>query len=250
MSSSNLLRSRLLTACARPFTRAWKAPPARVSLASYRAAAAPRTSRQELAASCRCFSSEALSDILARELGEEVEEGRAEMPEDLVELKSTIEKDWKIVDDGATTRLFRSIGATKVVVSFHCQDSVEGVDQQYVEENNEEPAVPFRFEILVAKTGNTLVLNCISNAGATAVDGAAMTTEDIESIQAHGIGRNKYQGPEFQELAEDLQAAFHAHVFDELGVNDDVTAFVSMYADYKEQLEYVGFLKNVSKVLS
>ena len=199
----------------------------------------------------RCFSSSAktLADMLAKELAEETEEGRTEMPEDLAELKSTIEKDWKIVDDGATTRLIRSIGATKVVVSFHCQDTVEGVDDEYAEEDGDEPALPFRFEILVSKAGNTLVLNCISNAGTTTVDGAAMTTEDIEHVQANGIGRNNYQGPEFPELAESLQEAFQDYVFSELGVNEDVSAFVSMYADFQEQKQYIGFLKNVAKIL-
>jgi complement component 1 Q subcomponent-binding protein, mitochondrial len=200
----------------------------------------------------RAFASSAqtLSDMLAKELAEETEEGRTEMPEDLAELKSTIEKDWKIADDGATTRLIRSIGTTKVVVSFHCQDTVEGADDGYTEEDGEEPAMPFRFEVLVSKAGNTLVLNCISNAGTTTVDGVALTAEDIESVQANGIGRNNYQGPEFPELAEGLQDAFHEYVFAELGVNDDVSAFISMYADFQEQKQYVSFLKNVAKILS
>ena len=199
----------------------------------------------------RCFSSAAdeLSAILERELAEEIEEGREEMPEEVAELKSTIEKDWKIVDDGATTRLIRSVGGIKVVVSFHCQDTVEGLDEEIPEEDEEEPAAPFRFEILVSKAGNTLVLSCMTNAGVTTVDGASITTEDIEKIHAHGIGRNLYQGPEFPELAEDLQDAFHEYIYSELGVNDDVSAFISMYADYKEQSEYVGFLKNVGKFL-
>jgi complement component 1 Q subcomponent-binding protein, mitochondrial len=194
-------------------------------------------------------SAKTLADMLAKELAEETDEGRIEVPEDLAELKSTIEKDWKIVDDGATTRLIRSIGSTKVVVSFHCQDTVEGADDGYAEEDGEEPALPFRFEVLVSKAGNTLVLNCISSAGTTTVDGVAMTTEDIESVQTNGIGRNNYQGPEFPELAEGLQEAFHDYVFEELGVNDDVSAFISMYADFQEQKQYVGFLKNVAKVL-
>lgn len=193
-------------------------------------------------------SSEALSDILARELAEEQEEGSDELPEDLAELKSQIEENWRIVDDGATTRLFRTVGTSKVAISFHCQDTVEGGDEEYVE-GGEELAAPFRFETLVSKAGNTLVLNCITNGGETTVDGAAISTEEFESIRSNGICRKQYQGPEFPELAEDLQDAFHELVFSELGVNDDVSAFVSMYADYKEQLEYVKFLKNVPKVL-
>lgn len=194
-------------------------------------------------------STEILSEILAKELQEEIDEQRDTMPEDLKELKSTIEQDWKIVDDGALTRLVRSIGGSKVVLTFHCQDTVEGLEEQYIDEVDEEPAVPFRFEILVSKAGNTLVLNCISNAGVTTVDGAAMTSDSIESLQSDGLNKNQYQGPEFSELSEELQNAFQEYVFESIGVNDDVGAFVSMYADYKEQVEYIGFLKSAVKVL-
>lgn len=196
----------------------------------------------------RLMSSQTLSDILARELAEEKEEGRDQMPQELADLKADIEQQWKIVDDGATTRMISTVGSSKVVITFHCQDSVEGTEEGYDEEG-EEPAVPYRFEILVSKAGNTLVLNCISEAGEVLVDGVATSTEDIESIQASGIPRTQYQGPEFSELAEDLQEAFCEFVFSELGVNEDVAAFISMYADYKEQLEYVNFLKNAPKSL-
>lgn len=205
------------------------------------------SSRRHLSSS----PSQTLKDILARELDEEVGEGNDQMPEELAELKSTIEKDWKIVDDGATTRLHRTVGSGKVVVSFHCQDTVEDAEEVMGEEvEDEEPAVPFRFEILISKAGNTMVIGCISNAGETTIDGISMTNEDAETIQANGIGRSKYQGPEFPELEEDLQNAFHDYVEVELGVNEDVSAFVSMYADYKEQKEYVNFLKDASKVIS
>lgn len=198
----------------------------------------------------RCFSNaDPLSGILARELAEEIDAGRDNLPEELLELKNTIEKDWKIVDDGATTRLFRTVGAAKVVITFHCQDTVDGLDIDYTEGVEEEPAVPFRFEIVVSKAGHNLVLNCVSSAGETTVDGAATSTEDLEDIQANGIGRNQYQGPEFPELAEDLQEAFQDFVFSDLAVDEDVSAFISMYADYKEQISYVDFLENVSKVL-
>lgn len=196
----------------------------------------------------RYMSSQALSDILARELAEEVDDGRTEKPEELVELQSTIEKDWTLVDDGAMTRLIRSVGSSKVIVSFHCQDTVEEEGVDY-EEEEEEMAVPFRYEILVSKAGKTLVLNCISNGGQTTVDGASMTTDDIETVQNNGIVRTQYQGPEFPELAGDLQDAFHEYVETELGITEDVSVFIAMYADYKEQQEYVQFLKDVPKVL-
>jgi hypothetical protein len=61
---------------------------------------------------------------------------------------------------------------------------------------------------------------------------------------------DKYlQGPEFEELAEDLQASFENYVKEECGVDDDVTAFISMYCDYREQEEYVSFMKTAVEIL-
>jgi hypothetical protein len=57
------------------------------------------------------------------------------------------------------------------------------------------------------------------------------------------------QGPEFTELAEDLQDAFHTYVEKECGVDEDVTAFITMYADYREQEEYVAWMKTANSVL-
>ena len=59
-----------------------------------------------------------------------------------------------------------------------------------------------------------------------------------------------FQGPEFTELAEDLQEAFHTYVEKECGIDEDVTAFIAMYADYREQEEYVSWMKTANKVLA
>ncbi len=58
------------------------------------------------------------------------------------------------------------------------------------------------------------------------------------------------QGPEFDELASDLQEAFHNYIVKECGVDEDVTAFITMYADYREQEEYVSWMKTAVSVLA
>eukprot|EP00536_Pseudo-nitzschia_multiseries_P006146 jgi/Psemu1/303893/fgenesh1_kg.127_\ len=75
----------------------------------------------------RSFSSKAtLLELLAREEQEEVETGNTEMPTELSDLKNTIEKSWKIVEDGATTNFFKieNSSGNKIQVSFHCQDTL------------------------------------------------------------------------------------------------------------------------------
>ena len=57
------------------------------------------------------------------------------------------------------------------------------------------------------------------------------------------------QGPEFTELAEDLQESFQNYVVAECGVDEDVTAFISMYCDYREQEEYVSWMKTAIDIL-
>ena len=64
-----------------------------------------------------------------------------------------------------------------------------------------------------------------------------------------GIAETLYQGPDFTELAEDLQDAFHTYLEEEVGVNKDVAAFISMYTDYKEQCQYVQFLEDAQNIL-
>lgn len=55
--------------------------------------------------------------------------------------------------------------------------------------------------------------------------------------------------PEFTELAEDLQESFQTYVIEECGIDEDVTAFISMYSDYREQEEYVQWMKTAVDIL-
>lgn len=207
--------------------------------------------------SFRMFSSQAqntLIEILAREEKEEKDSGSLEMPPDLAELKSSLENNWKIVEDGATTNLFMK--DKKVQVSFHCQDAVEetvGYEEEYEEEEGDEPLDPMRFCVTVSKAGKTLVINCVSEFGQTKIEGVFSTTSTPDAIhgnQGNLPDKSQYQGPDFLELAEDLQEAFIEYLEEECGVNSDVASFVAMYADYREQMQYAQFLKDSQAIIS
>jgi complement component 1 Q subcomponent-binding protein len=205
-----------------------------------------------------------LMDILAREEQEEVDSGNMELPKELAELKSDLEANWRIVDDGsATTQLF--LKEKKVQVSFHCQDTIEeeeadigGYEEDEEEEDveeveDEETMAPVRFTVTVAKAGKTMVFYCLSEFGQLKITGMANTsslTPDVVHAQQGVLEKNDYQGPEFIELAEDLQDAFGDYLEEECGVNSDVATFVAMYADYKEQKQYVQFLKDAQAIIS
>jgi complement component 1 Q subcomponent-binding protein len=256
MTMSHLIRSsRVMRSAARSCVRSTNG--ASFSAVQFQARPYPGNQSSPIA-SLRSFSAESagqdLSDILAREYAEEIENSSAGMPAELQELKTTLEQDWKIVDDGALTKMYRTLGAIKVQVSFHCQDAVQGFDFAAEEgeeaEDEAEAAAPVRFTLTATKAGKTLVLTCLSEDATVRIQSAAITTEDIEEIQKNaGVGSSQYQGPDFTELAEDLQDAFHGYLEEDVGMNEDVASFVAMYADYKEQTQYVQFLKDATALL-
>jgi hypothetical protein len=204
----------------------------------------------------RFFSSEAQSnliEILAREEKEEKDAGNLKMPEELASLKSNLESTWKMVEEGGTMNLF--LKDRKVQLSFHCQDTVEA-DPLYDDveaEDEEEPVAPVRFCVTASKAGKTLVINCVSDYGEAKIEGVMTTTsapDAIHSNQGDLPEKNQYQGPDFLELSEDLQDAFAKYLEDECAVDSDVSAFVAMYADYQEQMQYAKFLKDAQLIVS
>jgi complement component 1 Q subcomponent-binding protein len=211
----------------------------------------------QAARQCRLFSSEAKStlvDILAREEKEERDMGNTEMPPELADLKATVEKDWKVVEDGATTSMFRSMGSQKIQLSFHCQDTIEEVSDDYEEEGDEEEEdpSPVRFTVTITKTGKTLTFACFSDYGQVRVEGVSTTTTSPEVVHSNQgtLAKTEYQGPDYSELPEDLQQAMEVYLDEECGVNSDVAAFIAMYTDYREEMNYVDFLKVTQSIIS
>lgn len=197
----------------------------------------------------RHFSASGLTGLLDRELAEEEENGPLVLPDELVELKDELSKDWTIMDDkeSGTVKMFRNSGSAKVSVVFHCQDTMD-VD---FDEDGEESSPEVRFVLTVTKAGKTMVLNCASVEANAVVESVATTTESVDDIHATGKVHDKlYQGPQFDELAEDLQEAFNVYVQTDCGIDTNVAAFISMFADYKEQEEYIRWLKQTQAILA
>ncbi len=211
--------------------------------------------------SSRSFSSKAtLLDILSREENEEIDTGNTEMPEELLDLRSTIEEAWKIVENGASTDLFKiDSGSNKIQLSFHCQDTLEVDEEAGVysddddEEEEEEPASPVRFTVTVTKAGKSLNFACFSEYGEVKIEGVSTTASSTAEYVHENQGtlpKIEYQGPDFTELAEDLQETLVEYLDEECGVNADVAAFVAMSADYREEINYVDFLKQAQSIVS
>ena len=204
-------------------------------------------------------TSKDLAVILERELEEENSANSGDMPEELRELRQSLEENngWKIVEEGASTKMIRTTpSGSKVQLSFHSQDSVDFDDsvdfKDEAEEDEEgfEPDPSFRFTVTATKAGKSFVFGCISEHAMIVIQTAAVTTEDVDAIQHNsGIDTSLYQGPEFSELAEDLQEAFHEYLEEDLGITADVAAFVAMQADFQEQNNYMKFLEDAKSLL-
>ena len=161
-------------------------------------------------------SKSALLEILAREEQEEAEIGNTELPTELLELKTTIEESWKIVEDGATTDLYKitTSNNAKIQVSFHCQDTIEAVDvgeldygdededdandEVLHEEDNEEDfddegSSPVRFTATVTKAGNSLVFACFSELGQVRIEGVSTTAKSTPEFVHENQGTRKLQ---------------------------------------------------------
>jgi complement component 1 Q subcomponent-binding protein len=232
----------------------------------------------------RPFSADAateLGSILQREINEETEaaaEYDGQLPPELASLQSDIAAKWTILEgitgiggsgetgSGATVRMFRKDNGSKgakIGIVFHCQDTEDDIkfdenelfeDQSQDEgEEEEETAQAVRFGVTVSKGGKTVVLQCRSGYEVN-VESVMVRDGDTESVLAElaggeGLHAALYQGPEFTELAEDLQISFQNYVINECGVDEDVTAFISMYCDYREQEEYVTWMKTAIDIL-
>lgn len=70
---------------------------------------------------------------------------------------------------------------------------------------------------------------------------AKLATED--SVEADWERRGAYGGPPFGNLDEDLQVIMERYL-DERGINTALALFVPDYIDYKEQKEYISWLKS------
>jgi len=218
----------------------------------------------------RAFSASAMragagtTDIaLTQKLSEEIQfesESAAvtQDPEFIKEFKA--KSPWKIEDVAGHDEitLARQFGNENIRMMF----SIADIDTQQAypneeeegapAEENEEQAVsyPIRVSISITKTDAAGVINvdAICQDGAFLVDNISFYTDTKVgtelTAEADWKRRGLYIGPHFDQLDPAVQEAFEKY-FEERGIDESLAMFIPEFAEHKEQLEYVQWLKNV-----
>jgi len=210
-------------------------------------------------------SSDNLAHLIARELEDEESSGNNVLPTEAAKLKKIIEKDWSIVDKPsigyATLYKKDNPNGMKIAIQFHCQDTenpdsaenpLDG-DDEGDEENDQgaEESGSLRFMVSCNKAGKNMVIGCITGGGQAEVE--TVVVRDGDTVDEGFILRGTehlYQGPEFYDLASDLQESFNVFLQEDCGVDETVSSFLVMYTDFKEQTEYEHWLKTIHGVVN
>ncbi|KAL2163417.1 hypothetical protein VTH06DRAFT_5474 [Thermothelomyces fergusii] len=123
-----------------------------------------------------------------------------------------------------------------------------------LEEESEEESrvsIPSHLNIVIEKPNKgALAVEAVAQDGAIMVENMYYYTNpklahnaDPEAV--HEL-QDTYAGPPFGNLDEDLQILMERYL-EERGITESLAVFVPEYIDYKEQREYVAWLKNVKK---
>jgi len=215
----------------------------------------------------RNFSSEEeiplLSKVIERELNDEDEVGNCQMPEHLSELHADISRFWSITIDNssnfsATVKLIQKrsmIGGGKVSLLFHCQDTIDYDDAIYDSDDNhngnnsndQEGSASVRFDIYIFRNCKTMKITCSAHDSEVSVESVLVFNGNLT---VDDDDKNQYRGPNLDELPEDMQEGLLNYVTETCGVDRNVAAFISMFADFQEQKEYIKWLKDVKTIIA
>ncbi|KAG6829105.1 hypothetical protein H0H92_005647 [Tricholoma furcatifolium] len=207
----------------------------------------------------------ALSQKLTQELNYELESA-AEIPEVpgfLSQFRTT--QPWEITDTPGNDEvvLTRSFGNEKLRLMFSIAD-IDSAEEDFEsddpeagqsaeeDDHGDDPlhTYPIRASLSMTKTSGPGCINVdmICQEGQFVVENvsfykdAALGTE--LTAEADWKRRGVYLGPQFETLDVSVQEEFEKYL-SERGVNETMALFIPEYAEYKEQKEYVAWLKNV-----
>ncbi|KAI0090296.1 mitochondrial glycoprotein [Irpex rosettiformis] len=235
----------------------------RVALPAFRVAATLPTATRAFSVSARRFGEGAADVALSQKLAEELQyESEASQEAEPDFLKSfNAQGVWKIEDVAGNDEVtfVRKFGNETIRLIFSIADIQTAQEQQFqeLEEGEEasedEPAhaYPIRCSISINKGESSigaLTVDAMCQDGAFVADNISFYQDGKLATEltpeADWKRRGLYIGPQFDTLDVTVQEEFEKFLA-ERGVNDSLAVFIPEYAEYKEQKEYVSWLKNV-----
>ncbi|KZV49100.1 hypothetical protein F511_27805 [Dorcoceras hygrometricum] len=147
-----------------------------------------------------------------------------------------------------TITLTREYQGETVAVEVHMPDIITGAedgagddDEEGEESANEQPSIPL--VIQVSKTsGPILEFNCTAYPDEIEIN--SLSVKDVDAAE----NQIPYEGPDFSDLDENLQKAFHKYL-EIRGIKPSTTNFLHGYMVDKDSKEYITWLKNLEKFI-
>ncbi|KAI0219238.1 Mitochondrial acidic protein mam33 [Massospora cicadina] len=203
-----------------------------------------------------CSESSGLTDAdlksaLASELKYEKEEGDSEMSEEMKKYLNNCP--FKIIDVArqSDVKLVRTFGNETVQITFSIKDLGFEQDPEIEEgeDENEIPNVPVRARIDVIKQdAGVITFDTMVDDGNFDIELVSFNKDSKNALddtsEAEWKRHALYGGPVFQHLDEDVQTLFDRYI-EERGFTTDLALFIPNYIQYKEQKEYMLWLKEV-----
>jgi complement component 1 Q subcomponent-binding protein len=192
-----------------------------------------------------------LADVLTKEHSEEQSNANElEQDQELVDVQKQVLKSFKLKEQlgNADVLLTRKHNNETIEVKFNIQDIEHGDDMNMddEEEQDEESAnrMGINFEVKVKKGSDAVLFHLFAS--------DQLTIRNVKYVDAKHTPASEndddpsYQGPEYDSLAEDVQASFYEYL-SERKVDDDLSFFVLAYSRDKEQREYVNWLDKIKE---
>ncbi|XP_073021212.1 uncharacterized protein At2g39795, mitochondrial-like [Primulina eburnea] len=146
-----------------------------------------------------------------------------------------------------TVTLTREYQGETISVEVHMPDVITG-QQDDADDNNDEgeesasqPSIPLVVQVSKSK-GPCLEFSCTAYPDEIAID--SLSVKDPEAAE----DQIPYEGPDFSDLDENLQKAFHKYL-EIRGIKPSTTNFLHGYMVDKDSKEYITWLKNLEKFI-
>ncbi|OIT33426.1 PREDICTED: uncharacterized protein At2g39795, mitochondrial-like [Nicotiana attenuata] len=145
-----------------------------------------------------------------------------------------------------TVTLTREYQGESIDVEVHMPDLVTGdEDENDNDDDDRERANQSQIPLVVRvskKNGPSLEFGCTAFADEIAIDTLSIKDPNASEDQI------AYEGPDFSDLDENLQKAFHKYL-EIRGIKPSATNFLHEYMINKDGREYVMWLKNLKKFI-